>query len=148
MATLYTKCAQRPTAESCDVYSIRSSYGTVSRIGRRWFEPLQTARPKIQLASRLLVRCSSEPGRIVDRIGAKCRECLFFGFAMAPVRRPRARTRAAIHVGLSDDAHDCIMVRIQTDLPYASLSREDALHGELPLGSQQTDRYRQTRSYQ
>src|SRR5205085_11244019 len=26
------------------------------------------------------------------------------------------------------DAHDCIMVRIQTDLPYTSLSREDARH--------------------
>jgi hypothetical protein len=39
-----------------------------TRIGRR-LEPLQTARPKIQPAFRLLVRCSAEPGRIVDRIG-------------------------------------------------------------------------------
>ena len=34
------------------------------------------------------------------------------------------------------DAHDCIMVRIQTDLPYTSLSREDARHGELPSDPQ------------
>ena len=38
---------------------------------------------------------------------------------------PAARSFAA-------DAHDCIMVRIQTDLPYTSLSREDAPNGELP----------------
>src|SRR5271169_4187197 len=52
--------------------------GTASRIGPSWFEPLQTARLKIQRALRLLVRCSSEPGRIVDGIWAKCGQCLFF----------------------------------------------------------------------
>ena len=31
------------------------------------------------------------------------------------------------------DAHDCIMVRIQTDLPNTSVRREDAPNGELPL---------------
>src|SRR6267378_6346497 len=97
----FSRYAQRPTAESRDVYSIRSSNKTVSRIGR-WFEPLQTARPKIQLASRLLVRCSSEPGRIVDRIGAKCREGLFFRDLRWRRCADRARTRAATHVGLSD----------------------------------------------
>ena len=30
------------------------------------------------------------------------------------------------------DAHDCIMVRIQTDLPHTSVRREDAPNGELP----------------
>src|ERR1700720_5055805 len=38
---------------------------------------------------------------------------------------PAARSFAA-------DAHDCIMVRIQTDLPNTSVRREDAPNGELP----------------
>jgi hypothetical protein len=38
---------------------------------------------------------------------------------------PAARSFAA-------DAHDCIMVRIQTDLPHTSVRREDAPNGELP----------------
>jgi len=38
---------------------------------------------------------------------------------------PAARSFAA-------DAHDCIMVRIQTDLPHTSVWREDAPNGELP----------------
>src|SRR4029077_3223200 len=38
---------------------------------------------------------------------------------------PAARSFAA-------DAHDCIMVRIQTGLPHTSVRREDAPNGELP----------------
>ena len=33
------------------------------------------------------------------------------------------------------DAHDCIMVRIQTDLPHTSVRREDAPQWRAPLGS-------------
>src|SRR6476646_8792199 len=33
------------------------------------------------------------------------------------------------------DAHDCIMVRIRTDLPNTSLWREDAPQWRAPLGS-------------
>jgi len=41
---------------------------------------------------------------------------------------PAARSFAA-------DAHDCIMVRIQTDLPHTSVRREDAPQWRAPLGS-------------
>src|SRR5205823_12082862 len=41
---------------------------------------------------------------------------------------PAARSFAA-------DAHDCIMVRIQTDLPNTSLRHEDAPQWRAPLGS-------------
>ena len=41
---------------------------------------------------------------------------------------PAARSFAA-------DAHDCIMVRIQTDLPHTSVRREDARQWRAPLGS-------------
>src|ERR1700726_835303 len=41
------------------------------------------------------------------------------------------------------DAHDCIMVRIQTDLPDTSLWREDAPQGELP-SDHYSDRRRET----
>jgi hypothetical protein len=44
---------------------------------------------------------------------------------------------------LAADAHDCIMVRIQTDLPNTSLRREDAAQWQAPLGSS-ADRHRQT----
>src|SRR5262245_24443828 len=48
---------------------------------------------------------------------------------MAPIadgeNGPAARSFAA-------DAHDCIMVRIQTDLPHTSVRREGAPNGELP----------------
>jgi hypothetical protein len=40
---------------------------------------------------------------------------------------PAARSFAA-------DAHDCIMVRIQTDLPHTSVWREDAPKWRAPLG--------------
>ena len=36
------------------------------------------------------------------------------------------------------DAHDCIMVRIQTDLPHISVRREIRAHGELPSDPPQT----------
>src|SRR6202035_3879292 len=49
---------------------------------------------------------------------------------------PAARSFAA-------DAHDCIMVRIQTDLPNTSLRRKDAPNGELP-SDYHADRRRQT----
>ena len=48
---------------------------------------------------------------------------------------PAARSFAA-------DAHDCIMVRIQTDLPYTSVRREIRANGELPSDPQQIDRHR------
>src|SRR4029077_12248947 len=41
---------------------------------------------------------------------------------------PAARSFAA-------DANDCIMVRIQTDLPHTSVRREDAPQWRAPLGS-------------
>src|SRR6202022_57457 len=44
---------------------------------------------------------------------------------------PAARSFAA-------DAHDCIMVRIQTDLPHTSSRRESAPNGELPSDPLQT----------
>ena len=37
------------------------------------------------------------------------------------------------------DAHDCIMVRIRTDLPNTSLWREDAPQWRAPLGSRYAD---------
>src|SRR5205814_9675529 len=46
---------------------------------------------------------------------------------------PAARSFAA-------DAHDCIMVRIQTVLPYTSLRHEDAPIGKLPSDHQQRHR--------
>src|SRR3954454_13515560 len=45
---------------------------------------------------------------------------------------PAARSFAA-------DAHDCIMVRIQTDLPHTSVRREDAPNGELPSDDHDAD---------
>src|SRR5215472_17658452 len=42
-------------------------------------KPLQRARPKIKLAFGLFVRGAAEPGRIIDRVGAKGCEGLFFG---------------------------------------------------------------------
>jgi len=50
--------------------------------------------------------------------------------AQMPTERmgPAARSFAA-------DAHDCIMVRIRTDLPNTSLWREDAPQWRAPLGS-------------
>ena len=45
------------------------------------------------------------------------------------------------------DAHDCIMVRIQTDLPDTSLRREDAPQCELP-SDHYADRRRQSRSFE
>src|ERR1700682_1907157 len=41
---------------------------------------------------------------------------------------PAARSFAA-------DAHDCIMVRIRTDLPYTSVRRENAPQWQAPLES-------------
>jgi hypothetical protein len=53
---------------------------------------------------------------------------------------PAARSFAA-------DAHDCIMVRIQTDLPDTSVRREDAPNGELP-SDRHADRRRQTPEFE
>src|ERR1700752_3469303 len=53
---------------------------------------------------------------------------------------PAARSFAA-------DAHDCIMVRIQTDLPHTSVRREDAPNGELP-SDRHADRCRQTPEFE
>ena len=48
---------------------------------------------------------------------------------------PAARSFAA-------DAHDCIMVRIRTDLPNTSARREEVPQWRAPLGSQWTHRHR------
>jgi hypothetical protein len=49
--------------------------------------------------------------------------------------------------GALPPAHDCIMVRIQTDLPHTSVRREDAPNGELP-SDRHADRRRQTPEFE
>ena len=59
----------------------------------------------------------------------------FGGGSVGAAGGPAARSFAA-------DAHDCIMVRIRTDLPNTSARREEAPQWRAPLGSQRTHRHR------
>jgi hypothetical protein len=70
--------------------------------------------------------------------------------ALMPTERmgPTARsfpTGQARGLKAHADAHDCIMVRIQTDLPHTSVRREIRANGELPSDHPQKERrHRQT----
>src|SRR6202030_1714472 len=107
--------------------SCSSRSGALSRLARPWRASScarQAERPPGRASYLFGARAGVQRGLLIDdpRWREPARDLAQNADGENGARRPE----------LAADAHDCIMVRIQTDLPHTSVRREDAPNGELP----------------
>src|SRR4030081_662071 len=140
-----------------------------SRLGTRKTMIVALARKLLIALWRFVTTGETLEGVILRPAGSKASgkpSCCLFGARAGvqrglPIDNPRWREPAADMAPIADgengpaarsfptgqarglkahaDAHDCIMVRIQTDLPHTSVRREDAPNGELPSDDHDAD---------